>query len=101
MSTQNLKAHERKRRLEQAALSGRLDEARRFQYCPAHRPDRDTRPWRYGDRSRGAASPEVQGEPGRERLPVLKDMAVLLKGVPPLCWNQAGGARSSPVSHGS
>ena len=47
----------------------------------AHRPDRDTRPWRYGDRSRGAASPEVQGEPGRERLPVLKDMAVLLKGV--------------------
>lgn len=33
MSTQNLKAHERKRRLEQAALSGRLDEARRFQYA--------------------------------------------------------------------
>ena len=148
---------ERKRRLLQAALSGRLDEARRFpgtaraavqvplahvenhgeiSRCSrqesrirpvvgaavgavyvvssgethgpppgsgtgAHRPDRDTRPWRYGDRSRGAASPEVQGEPGQERLPVLKDMAVLLKGVPPLCWNQAGGARSSPVSHGS
>ena len=35
MSTQNLKAHERKRRLLQAALSGRLDEARRFKYCPA------------------------------------------------------------------
>lgn len=32
MSTQNLKAHERKRRLLPAALSGGLDEAWRFQY---------------------------------------------------------------------
>ena len=116
MSTQNLKAHERKRRLLPAGVahpprdgvavgavyvvsSGETHGPPPGSGTGAHRPDRDTRPWRYGDRSRGAASPEVQGEPGRERLPVLKDMAVLLKGVPPLCWNQAGGARSSPVEY--